>query len=155
MYTVLVPGARATYSCGWKYKDRLVASCVLSGYFIHVQSRSPPAAPRVFCLHGAIRRPIPSPPLSADTGQVVTEMGSPDPFKSRRPPPRRAFTRRTRFQAAITVPEGANQTLRVCSLYYSIVPYIPGRQSIPSERTGPISVHETPLPAPCSPPQEI
>ena len=30
---------------------------------------------------------------------------------------------------------------------YFIVPYIPGRQGIPSERTGPISAHDTPHPA--------
>ena len=38
---------------------------------------------------------------------------------------------------------------------YYIVPYIPDRHGIPSERTGLISAHETPLSAPCSPPPEI
>ena len=85
-----------------------------------VQSRSLAAAPRnrdTF-FHGGTRCPIFSHPLSADDSQVATEIGSPDPTKSRRPGPRRAFTRRTRFQAALTVPEVANQTLRMCSQFF-------------------------------------
>ena len=35
------------------------------------------------------------------------------------------------------------------------VPYIPGRHGIPSERTGPVSAHDTSLFALCSPPREL
>ena len=38
---------------------------------------------------------------------------------------------------------------------YCVVPYVPGRHGIPSERTGPTSAHDTSLSAPCSPPREI
>ena len=102
----------------WNTRTDWEASCVLTGYYSYVQSRSPPAAPRDFsCFHGGTRRPIPGHSLSADAGQAATEIGSPDPSKSRRPSPRRAFTRHTRFQAVITVPEEANQTLRICSQF--------------------------------------
>ena len=43
-----------------------------------------------FCFHGATRRPVPSHRLSVDAGQVPTEIGSPDPSKSRRGCGRRA-----------------------------------------------------------------
>ena len=67
-----------------------------------------------FCLHVATRRPIASHPLSADAGQVATEIDSTGTRKYKISGPRRAFARRTQFQAAITVAEEANKTLRVC-----------------------------------------
>ena len=71
--------------------------------------------PNFSCFHGATGRLISSDPLSVDAGQVATEIGSSNPSKSRRPDPRRGFTRRIRFYAGITVPEEANQTVRICS----------------------------------------
>ena len=76
------------------------------------------STPRFFCFHGT-RRPIPRHPISADACQVATEIDSPDPSKSRKPGSRRASTIRTRFQAATTVPEEVNQTLRICSQFLS------------------------------------
>ena len=80
---------------------------------------TPSGTIEIFCFHGSTRRPIPSHPLLDDARQVATEIGSPDPSKSRRPGLRRAFTRRTRFQAAITAPKEANQTLRTCSQFHA------------------------------------
>ena len=76
--------------------------------------------PDIFCFHVGTRHPISSRPLSADAGQVATEIGSPspDPSKSRRPGSRRAFTRRTRFQAAIVVAEEANETSSICWQFF-------------------------------------
>ena len=95
--------------------------CLFHGAFLsdshtHVQSRCRPATPTgIFVwFRGATRRPITSHPLTADDGQVATEIGSRDPSKSRRPSPRRALTRRTGFHAAITVSAEVNQTLRIC-----------------------------------------
>ena len=83
---VLVPRARKTDPCGREYKERLVGVLCFNRLLclcpIPVSSKHPEF---FFCFHGGTRRPIPSHPLSADAGQVVTEIGSPDPLKSRRP----------------------------------------------------------------------
>ena len=79
--------------------------------YIYVQSSLLQHHPEIFSFSRRHQASHPQPPSLGRCDQVTTETDSPDPSKSRRPGPRRTLTSCTRFQAAITVPKEATQTL--------------------------------------------
>ena len=145
------------------------AFCLLRGYYIYVQLRSLPAAPRDFFVSmkvlGApslvtLSWPMPAKsrrksasPTPRSRGGSVPVVRSPGAHGFRqllrcpRKPTKRCGSVHSFFL-------GENIVLTI-GYDYCVVHYIPRRHGIPRERTGPISAHDTPLSAPCSPPREI